>query len=57
LDRQRPQGPPAFASLLAIAFLGERLHLFHVASMAMILGGIWLTSRADNPEAEAGMGN
>ena len=48
---------PVFASLLAIAFLGERLHLFHVAGMAMILGGIWLTSRADNPEAEAGMEN
>jgi len=48
---------PVFASLLAIAFLGEQLHLFHVAGMAMILGGIWLTSRADNPEAEAGMEN
>jgi len=23
----------------------------------MILGGIWLTSHADNPEAEAGMEN
>ena len=48
---------PVFASLLAIVFLGERLHLFHVAGMAMILGGIWLTSRTDNPEAEAGMEN
>ena len=48
---------PVFASLLAIAFLGEHLHLFHVAGMAMILGGIWLTSRNDNPEAVAGMEN
>jgi drug/metabolite transporter (DMT)-like permease len=48
---------PVFASLLAIAFLGERLHLFHVAGMAMILGGIWLTSRSYNPEAVAGMEN
>ncbi len=48
---------PVFASLLAIAFLDERLHLFHVAGMAMILGGIWLTSRTDNPEAVAGMEN
>ena len=48
---------PVFASLLAIAFLGERLHLFHVAGMAMILGGIWLTTRTDNPEAVAGMEN
>jgi drug/metabolite transporter (DMT)-like permease len=46
-----------FASLFVIALLGERLHLFHIAGMAMILGGIWLTSRADNPEAEAGMEN
>lgn len=48
---------PVFASLLAIAFLGERLHLFHVAGMGMILGGIWLTSRGDHPEALAGMEN
>jgi len=48
---------PVFASLLAIAFLGERLHLFHVAGMVMILGGIWLTSRTDNPEAVAGLEN
>jgi len=48
---------PVFASLLAIAFLGERLHLFHLAGMAMILGGIWLTSRTENPEAVAGMEN
>jgi drug/metabolite transporter (DMT)-like permease len=46
---------PVFASLLAIAFLGEELHLFHVAGMAAIFGGIWLTSRADDRAAEAGM--
>ncbi len=48
---------PVFASLLAIALLDERLQLFHVIGMAMILAGIWLTSRTDNPEAEAGMEN
>ena len=48
---------PVFASLLAIVLLGERLHLFHVVGMAMILGGIWLTSRNHNPEAVAGMEN
>ena len=48
---------PVFASLLAIAFLGERLHLFHVIGMAMIFLGIWLTSRSYNPEAVAGMEN
>jgi len=48
---------PVFASLLAIAFLDERLHPFHVAGMTMIVGGIWLTSRTHNPEALAGMEN
>ena len=48
---------PVFASLLAIVFLGEQLHLFHVAGMALIIGGIWLTSRDDNPEAVVGMEN
>ena len=46
---------PVFATLLAIVLLGERLHLFHVAGMAMILGGIWLTSRSPHAEAVAGM--
>ena len=48
---------PVFASVLAIAFLGESLRLFHVAGMAMILGGIRLTSRSHNPQAVAGMEN
>jgi drug/metabolite transporter (DMT)-like permease len=48
---------PVFASLLAIAFLGERLQLFHVAGMALIVCGIWLTSRGDGRAAEAGMEN
>jgi drug/metabolite transporter (DMT)-like permease len=48
---------PVFASVLAIAFLGERLHLFHVAGMAMILSGIWLTSRGDTRAGEAGLEN
>ena len=48
---------PVFASLLAIAFLGEQLHLFHVAGMALIIGGIWLTSRNDSRSAEAGLEN
>ncbi|MCX7141769.1 MAG: DMT family transporter [Proteobacteria bacterium] len=48
---------PVFASLLAIAFLDERLHLFHVAGMALIFSGIWLTSRSDSRAAEAGLEN
>lgn len=36
---------PVFGSLLAWAFLGERLYLFHLAGIALILSGIWITSR------------
>jgi drug/metabolite transporter (DMT)-like permease len=37
---------PVFGSLLAWMFLGERIQLFHVAGIALILGGITLTTRA-----------
>lgn len=36
---------PVFGTLLAAAFLGERPHWFHFAGMALILCGIFLTSR------------
>jgi drug/metabolite transporter (DMT)-like permease len=36
---------PAFGSLLAWIFLGERIHVFHVVGIALILGGITLTAR------------
>jgi drug/metabolite transporter (DMT)-like permease len=36
---------PVFGILLAWLFLGERLALFHVAGIALILTGIWITSR------------
>jgi drug/metabolite transporter (DMT)-like permease len=36
---------PAFGVLLAWLFLGERLHLFHAAGIALILAGIALASR------------
>jgi len=36
---------PAFGSLLAWIFLGERLMLFHLAGIALILAGIALTAR------------
>jgi drug/metabolite transporter (DMT)-like permease len=36
---------PVFGVLLAWVFLGERLSLFHVAGIALILSGIWITSR------------
>ncbi len=36
---------PVFGIVLAWLFLGERLAPFHVAGIALILSGIWLTSR------------
>jgi len=36
---------PAFGALLAWIFLGERLQGFHLAGIALILGGITLTTR------------
>lgn len=46
---------PLFASLLAIVILGEDMHLFHIAGMAMILSGIWLVSRRGTSQAGVGM--
>jgi drug/metabolite transporter (DMT)-like permease len=36
---------PVFGSLLAWMFLGERIHGYHLAGIALILLGIWLTAR------------
>jgi drug/metabolite transporter (DMT)-like permease len=36
---------PVFGVLLAWLFLGEQLALFHVAGIALILTGIWITTR------------
>ena len=36
---------PVFGSLLAWLFLGERIQAFHIAGIALILGGITLTTR------------
>jgi len=36
---------PPFGALMAIAFLGERLHLYHVVGMALIFAGVWLAAR------------
>ncbi len=47
---------PVFGSLLAWIFLGEQLFLFHLAGIAFIFAGIYLTTRAANtvpPAAEA----
>lgn len=36
---------PAFGILLAAAFLGERMHAFHLIGIALIFGGIFLATR------------
>ena len=45
---------PVFGSILAWIFLGERIQLFHVAGIALILGGITLTSRGRRAVPEPG---
>ena len=45
---------PAFVSLLAWLFLGERIYLFHIAGIALILGGITLTTRGKRAVPEPG---
>ncbi len=45
---------PVFGSVLAWIFLGERIELFHVAGIALILGGITLTSRGRRAVPEPG---
>jgi drug/metabolite transporter (DMT)-like permease len=37
---------PAFGSVLAMVFLGERFRLFHAAGIALILLGVWLAGVA-----------
>ena len=44
---------PVFGTVLAWLFLDERLRLFHVAGIALILGGIYVTSRATAPPVPA----
>ena len=45
---------PVFGALLAWIFLGERIQAFHVAGIALILGGIALTTRGHRAEPEPG---
>ena len=47
---------PVFGVVLAWLFLGERLALFHVAGIALILTGIWITSRLGRRTAPAPAG-
>ncbi len=45
---------PIFASLMAVAFLGEQFHLYHAAGMALISGGIFVATRRWRRPAEGG---
>ena len=45
---------PAFGSVLAWLFLGERIQAFHLAGIALILAGIALTTRGRRTVAVAG---
>jgi drug/metabolite transporter (DMT)-like permease len=45
---------PVFGVVLAWLFLGERLRVYHVAGIALILTGIWVTSRRGRGVAPAG---
>jgi len=37
---------PAFATLLAVLFLGEELHLYHLVGISVVLFGVWLATSA-----------
>ena len=45
---------PAFGALLAWIFLGERIYLFHIVGIALILAGIALTTRGRRAVPEPG---
>jgi drug/metabolite transporter (DMT)-like permease len=45
---------PAFGAILAWLFLDERIYLFHVAGIALILAGIALTTRGHRAVPEPG---
>jgi drug/metabolite transporter (DMT)-like permease len=36
---------PLFAAIFSAAFLGELPHLYHGLAFALIVGGIWVSSR------------
>jgi drug/metabolite transporter (DMT)-like permease len=40
---------PVFAAILAMLFLGERLHLFHAAGFVLVIGGILVATRMRAP--------
>ena len=45
---------PVFGALLAMVFLGERLHFFHAIGFAFIIGGVVIGSRRRNSQRRRG---
>lgn len=45
---------PVFGTVLAVLFLGESLHLYHAAGVAMIGAGLAAAGRGDQPRKETG---
>jgi drug/metabolite transporter (DMT)-like permease len=44
---------PVFAAILAVVFLGERLHPYHFAGVAAIAAGLWLSSSVGRRRADS----
>ncbi|MGH8736839.1 MAG: EamA family transporter [Burkholderiales bacterium] len=36
---------PPFGVVMAVGFLGERLHLYHAVGMVLIFAGVWLAAQ------------
>ena len=43
---------PVFTALIAIVFLSEHLFIFHVISLTLVLGGIFITEKYKEPDYE-----
>jgi drug/metabolite transporter (DMT)-like permease len=46
---------PVFGTALAIAFLGESLHFYHFAALALILGGLYMTTHFGGGDLPTGV--
>jgi len=42
---------PIFASLMAVAFLGEPFEIYHGLALSLVLGGIWVAERGKKPDS------
>lgn len=46
---------PVFGSVMAIFFLGEHLHLYHLAGYLLVLAGVYVTARKPQAAATPGL--